>query len=257
MDKNTLLNQYAQDKDTRHFFASALDKLALRDKKNIPSSTGFFSPEERASFTLLLEKIPEQNHQWIGGFPSALRQICYVPASWEDEPLPPLHAIEGTCHSSIGHRDVLGSLMGLGLSRRKIGDILVEDNRCFVLVLAETSPLLLSQWEGVGRQNISLSQISLTDLPQPEQKTKEIFSTVASLRLDSLVATGFSLSRGKATTAIASGKVMLNHRPCQKNDQILQEGDLLTCRGLGNCSLTEVKGPSKKGRILVTLQRFI
>ena len=76
-------------------------------------------------------------------------------------------------------------------------------------------------------------------------------------RLDAVAASGFSLSRGKAADLIASGRVQLNHRECVKPDHAVAQGDVLSCRGLGKCVLTEVGGPSKKGRILIVLERYV
>ncbi|MFI3254265.1 MAG: YlmH/Sll1252 family protein [Eubacteriales bacterium] len=256
MDKSQLLNQYSRDKESRMLFASALDKYSLTAQKNIPSSTAFFSPEEQGDFSLLLEKIGNQNCRWWGGYEGATRKICSFLPDWQEEMEEvPLVFLEGTCHNSLGHRDVLGSLMGLGLSRRKMGDILILDHRCQVVVLEETASLILSQWESVGRQSISLKEIPLLEVP--EINTKEILSTVASLRLDAMVATGFSLSRAKAVGLISGGKVFVNHRECSKADFLVGQGDLLTCRGLGNCKVEEVRGQSKKGRTVVVMGRYV
>lgn len=265
MDKSQLLNQYAPDKETRQFFAQSLDKWSLAEQRNVFAYTGFFTQEEQADFSALLEKIPWAQGIWTGGFSGALRQICCFLPSWQAdsgegaEDLAPqaLTCIRGKCYGEIGHRDVLGSLMGLGLDRRKLGDILVLENQCQLILLQETASLLLSQWDSVGRQKISLAEISLTEIEVPEQKTKEIHSTVASLRVDSMVATAFSFSRSKAVSLVTAGKVFVNHRECGKGDLLLKQGDLLSCRGFGNCLLAEVGGQSKKGRTVVRLLRYV
>ena len=76
-------------------------------------------------------------------------------------------------------------------------------------------------------------------------------------RLDAVSASGFSLSRGKAADLISSGKVQLNHQECLKPDRPVAEGDVISCRGLGKCVVKEVGGPSKKGRIMIGLERYI
>ena len=97
----------------------------------------------------------------------------------------------------------------------------------------------------------------LDRLEPPAVETRTIRDTVSSLRLDAVAASGFSLSRGKAADLIASGRVQLNHRECVKPDHAVAQGDVLSCRGLGKCVLTEVGGPSKKGRILIVLERYV
>ena len=78
-----------------------------------------------------------------------------------------------------------------------------------------------------------------------------------SLRLDAVMATGFSLSRGKAADVISAGRVEVNHALCLKSDRTVTQGDVLTCRGLGKCVLTEVNGLSKKGRVMIVMERYL
>lgn len=97
----------------------------------------------------------------------------------------------------------------------------------------------------------------LAELQPPEQKTKTIRDTVATLRLDAVAAAGFSLSRSKMSALIASKKLTLNGRECDKPDLIVEEGAVLSCRGLGKCVLREVTGTSKKGRIMIVVERYL
>ena len=99
--------------------------------------------------------------------------------------------------------------------------------------------------------------LPLAQLTPPQEKTKEIRDTVSSLRLDSVLAVGFSLSRGKAAEAVTSGRVQVNWTDCQKPDRPVAQGDTLILRGLGKCVLEEVGHQTKKGRVFVTLKRYL
>ena len=37
----------------------------------------------------------------------------------------------------------------------------------------------------------------------------------------------------------------------------VEEGDVITCRGLGKCVVKEVPGQSRKGRTMLVLERYI
>ena len=80
---------------------------------------------------------------------------------------------------------------------------------------------------------------------------------MAALRLDAVLASGFSLARGKAADAITGGRVTLNHRECVKPDRPVAEGDVLTCRGLGKCVVKTVGGQSRKGRVIIEIERYL
>ena len=88
-------------------------------------------------------------------------------------------------------------------------------------------------------------------------ETRTIRDTVSSLRLDAVAASGFSISRSKMADLISSKKLMLNGRECDKPDRPVGEGDVLVCRGLGKCVLSTISGPSKKGRIMIVIERYI
>ena len=160
--------------------------------------------------------------------------------------------------AKLTHRDILGALMGLGLTRAALGDILLpRPGLCQVVALRDSLPILLSQWEGAGRWKASLSELPLDKLSPSPPQVKTIRDTVAAPRLDAVAAAGFSLSRSKAAALIASGKVSLNHRECLKADRQVAQGDVITCRGLGKCVVKEVPGQSKKGRTMLVLERYI
>ncbi len=266
MNKKELLDRCARSGEERILLARVLDKLELAQNRGVPAHTPFLSPGQQASVTDLLNAWGRPRHLFWGGYPDSERQVCLFLADWQEEdgllagPDGPLAALEAKfpADAALTHRDILGSLMGLGITREAVGDILLpQPQLCQVVVLREALPILLSQWEGAGRYKVSLSEIPPDRLtPRPAQ-VKTIRDTVATPRLDAVLAAGFSLSRSKAAALIAAGKVSLNHRECLKSDRAVAEGDTLTCRGLGKCVVKEVPGQSKKGRTMLVLERYV
>lgn len=266
MTKKELLDRCARSGEERILLARVLDKLEQAQNRGIPAHTPFLSPGEQASVSDLLNAWGHPRHLYWGGFADAERRICAFLPDWQEEedftadPDGALTAVEAVFppNATLSHRDILGALMGLGLTREKLGDILLpEENRCQVLVLREAAPILLSQWEGAGRWKLSAREIPLSDLAPKPAQVKTIRDTVATPRLDAVLASAFSLSRSKASAYIAAGKVAINHRECLKSDKAVEEGDILTCRGLGKCVVKEVPGQSRKGRTMLVLERYI
>ena len=242
------------------------EALELARQRNIPACTGFLSPQERASVENLLNTCGHPRHLFFGGYEGAERTVCAFLPDWQeaedwqgDGESCPVRALRCTWSGGqkLTHRDFLGSILGLGLDREKVGDLLVGDGRCDVLALEEVADFLVFHMEQAGRVKLKCSLLPLDRLEPPAVETRTIRDTVSSLRLDAVAASGFSLSRGKAADLIASGRVQLNHRECVKPDHAVAQGDVLSCRGLGKCVLTEVGGPSKKGRILIVLERYV
>ena len=266
MTKKELLDRCARDGEERVLLARVLDKLDQAQSRGVPAHTQFLSPAEQACVSNLLEAWGRPRHLFWGGWPDAERRLCAFLPDWQGEedfladPEGPLAALEAKfpAAASLGHRDILGALMGLGITREKLGDFLFPaPGLCQIVLLREALPILLSQWGEAGRWKVTLREVPLDQLsPQPAQ-VKTIRDTVATPRLDAVVAAGFSLSRSKAAALISSGRVSLNHRECLKGDRQVSEGDVLTCRGLGKCVVKEIPGQSKKGRAMLVMERYV
>ena len=55
----------------------------------------------------------------------------------------------------LSHRDILGSLMGMGIVREKVGDILVSPESADLIVLDTVADFLLSSWNSAGRAKLT------------------------------------------------------------------------------------------------------
>ena len=266
MNKKELLDRCARSGEERVLLARALDKLELAQSRGVPAHTPFLSPGEGASVADLLNAWGRPRHLFWGGYEGAERTVCAFLPDWQEEedflsdPEGPLTVVEGTFprDAQPGHRDILGALMGLGLTREKLGDILLpEPGKCQVVVLREAAPILLSQWESAGRWKVSLKETPLSQLAPKPAQVKTIRDTVATPRLDAVAASAFSLSRSRAADLISSGRVQLIYRECVKPDRTVEEGDTISCRGLGKCKVKKLGGLSKKGRVMVELERCL
>ena len=262
MDKTTLIARAAQEPEDRLLLARVLDKYEQCQRKNIPAATPFLSPREQAmAQSLLAAAGVRDGFLSDGGYQEAERKILVFLPDWADAPpeeeLAFLRASFRGPDSSLTHRDILGSLMGLGVERDRLGDILVSAHSADIVAAASLRDFFLREWGEAGRVRLTVTEIGREDLEVPQAQVKTVRDTVSSLRLDAVAASGFSLSRGKAADLIASGRFQLNHRACVKPDRAVAQGDVLTCRGLGKCVVKEVGGPSKKGRTMLVLERYV
>lgn len=152
------------------------------------------------------------------------------------------------------HRDFLGSLMSLGIKRELVGDILVGEGRTAVFVIVSALPLV-KEISKIGRVGVKVTE-DFTDCDIPMQSYDEINSTVASLRLDSVVATAFRLSREKACELIRTKGVCQNRVMCFSPAERVCKGEKFSVRGFGKFELSEIGGLSKKDRIFITIKKY-
>ncbi len=256
MDRKNI-GKIAENPEDKLLLAKLWDKIQAGLGKNIPAHTGFLSPRE-LQLAGFLFGIQEGLHI-LGGYPDAERKMyVYLPeycSIEEDVPIACLRAsfYRDECPT---HRDFLGALMGCGISRESVGDILVGETSCDFFVTEEIAPYLLENFESAGRVSLKLSQIPPAEVSLPEQKFSEIRDTLSSLRLDSLLSAGFRISRGTACDCIAAGKAAIDGLVCEKPDKTVFQGAKLSIRGLGKIKLSQVGCITKKGRIPVIIHRY-
>ena len=241
--------------------AQLWDKMQAGMKKNIFSCSHFLTLREQELARCFFGK--EEGLVFFGGFSDAERKkLCFLPDYldeaylWEDGPVVCLRA-EYYAGDSLNHRDFLGALMGMGISRESVGDICVSEGKCDFFVSREISRFLTESFQNAGRTYLHVKQVPLREAEIPAAHTKEIRDTVSSVRLDSIVSSGFRISRGQAALAIRGGKAMVDGLPCEKPDKILSEGNTVSVRGMGKIRLEKIGDQTRKGRIAVTISRYV
>lgn len=234
-----------------------LTELAMRaQNRGIAVTTRFLSPEE-GQFALGIGKKAGAEATLFGGFEGAERCLCcyyengceprfpigFVQVKWADRGKAP------------GHRDLLGSVLALGMDRSFVGDIAFHESGAVIVATPEMAGLIADSLLSAG--SISVRCTLTEEMPEAKRdEGKTLTDTVASLRLDNVLASGLRTGRSKATAWIEAGKVYVNHDLCERPDKTIKQGDLLSVRGAGRMKLETVSPPTKKGRIPITLAIF-
>ena len=122
---------------------------------------------------------------------------------------------------------------------------------------AELAPYLLDNLTSAGRAHLTLTRIAPSQADRPPQALQELRVTVSSPRLDSVIWPHSIWSRGSAADAVAAGRVNLNDLPCLKPDRAVQENDTVSVRGLGKLRVLALGGLTKKGRLALTLGKYL
>ena len=261
MDRNHI-EKIAHNPEDKLLLAKLWDKINAGIRKNIPAHTPFLSPRELDMANYLFGQ-PDGLYAF-GGYQDAERKmLIYLPeyleenALWEEDS--PCVCLRASFYQedSPNHRDFLGALMGAGISRETVGDICVGKSSCDFFVTAEIAPYILQNFTSAGRAKLHLEQIPLPQANIPEPEVKELKDTMASLRLDSVIASGFRIGRSLAAQYVNAGKAAIDGLPCEKPDKTVSEGAKISVRGLGKIKLHAVNGKTKKDRISVVIYRYV
>ncbi|ABZ84650.1 conserved hypothetical protein [Heliomicrobium modesticaldum Ice1] len=153
----------------------------------------------------------------------------------------------------IGHRDYLGALLGLGIRREKVGDLKRTERGCAVVLDCDVARYVEAQWRQVRQSALTVRVIDDGTVHAFIDEGEERTITVASLRLDALIAAIWHLSRSRADEVIGRGLLKVNGLEMTDGSKSADEGDILSLRGFGRAILRAVGGETRKGRIRLTV----
>ncbi len=156
----------------------------------------------------------------------------------------------------LSHRDYLGALLNLGIERSKLGDILITEDEAMVFVHNDMCDFISEELTRVRHTMVRVTRKERigTDY-RPDYE--EIRGTVASVRLDSLLPLAFSSSRTKLSGLIEGAKVFVNGRLVTSNGYQVQEGDIISVRGMGKFRYEGAGQRTRKNRIYVVIHKYV
>lgn len=243
--------RYWQDQEMSLLAARILDKCDLAVHMQAIQVTPFIPQAMKEWMETFLTR---HNLSYLaeGGFPEAERvRLAIAPSRFklvaEDAQVTVVWAFSVKQAERPEHRQVLGSLMSMGLKREVIGDIRHGQNGVYVAATKEIAAFLVDNWNGIGKTIIDAVYPDGELRLEPDQG-EVLRITVASPRLDAVLAEGFGVSRTLAQNWISQGKVKRNDLAVLKNETEVRIGDTISCRGQGRLNFGEAK-PTRKGRI--------
>lgn len=161
------------------------------------------------------------------------------------------------CFTKASHRDFMGAVLNAGISRQKIGDIIVQENSgAHVIVHEDIAPFLQTAVTSVRSVKVVIEIAPTSELNIPPKRVKEVQSVESSMRLDAVVSAGFNLSRSKLADMTRSGLVSLNYKEMRSPAKSVKTGDIVSVRGVGKLEIGECSTTSK-GRFRVTMKKFV
>lgn len=252
MNKEDILKKFS-DKDSKFDASKVLDCYNLSKKADCQSVSDFLTPVFLTSILEVFEKelgIYDIN-TW-GGFESAERRcIIFNKNDYGYFDIDVLKlSINTKFNKALEHRAVLGSILGLGITRNKIGDIIFENDDCYVFVKSDISNYIQFNLEYVGRTKVKVEVSEYTPVGDSicsELKT----TTVSSLRVDTIISNITNYSRSEVKKLFEKELILVNWRVCNNTSYTVKEGDTITIRKYGRIKLENIKGFSKKGKYII------
>lgn len=253
---------HLRDGDERALGARIVDAAEAALSREQPVATDFLDPAAQRVAEGILASIPDVSYKAFGGYVRAERRRYSVYPHYflTELVVDPVGALEIEVAGGAGtlsHRDVLGAILGTGLTREKVGDILMTPKGAQAIVAVEVMPFLELHLTQVGRERVAVRPIDLERLEVEPEQVKEIRATVASMRLDAVASSGFGMSRSKMVREIKAERLKVNWQPVTNPARAVEVGDVISMRGRGRVIVEAVSGTTRKGRTGLILKRLI
>lgn len=156
----------------------------------------------------------------------------------------------------LGHRDVLGALMNLGIERETIGDIVFQEKNAYVFVTDKIADYILENVDKIRHTNVSVKKIQTLPAVLQVRKERQQIS-VASMRIDVIIAKSYNLSRNTVLEYMREKKVFCNGRVCENPDTKVKTEDILVLRGFGKMQVAGELYQNKKGKLVVEIEKYV
>ena len=261
MEKLKLTN-HIRDIDLKNKMFKVIDKANSCLKNYDVKQTDFFNPYEVKNAISILNSNSDIKYTVDGGYNSAERSLIFIyPYYMEYEEIENglrFIQVEGNFKfKSVSHKDYLGAIMNLGITREKIGDIIIHDNLCQIVVSNDICDFIIMNLNKVSRNNVRTFEISKADVLESAQNYKDISFTVSSDRLDCVISGIYNISRQESMKYINGERVHVDYEKILTPSKEIKSQSLISVRGKGRAIVVQVGDVTKKGRIKIEAKLII
>lgn len=245
------------NQNNRLLIAKIEDKIRISKTQNKITNSEFLNEYQIANIEKELVKLKQKEYFFFGGYREAVRKILVIYPEKLDKNVVLKNIndivvaikveLPNEIQGILKHKDYLGTIMSFGLTRERIGDIIVYEKQAYIVVLKENSEYIKNELKQEKR--FKKAKIEIIDVSKIESKAIEfetINISVNSLRLDNIISEILKTSRKIAQEQIEQEKVFINYTAETKSTKNLKENDILVIRGKGKYIIEKFLGKNKK-----------
>jgi RNA-binding protein YlmH len=251
-----------KDKEEQILRKRFIELARTADNRGFQTYTDFLNLNEISIFYSIKHELPKVNYYLFGGYTGAERKVLCFYADTDVKAFSDyitcirMLPLNKKFSDDLNHRDFLGALMNLGIERSLLGDILVKEKEGFVFCKAAISEFIVDNLTKIRHTNIRC-EILTEEAPEIQPDFNEIKGSVSSVRLDAIIALAFHTSRNSILGLISGGKVFVDGRLVESNSYQLKEEETVSVRGFGKFIYKGMENQTKKGRLFVSILKYI
>lgn len=269
MNRQEILNKYENEED-RLLISKVFDKIEFVQKKNSVENTDFLDMRQRGIVEKILKSISYANYEIYGGYENAERtmlllypeklETVFANCQYDYNNMLQVIRIKlpNELRGKYTHRDYLGAVIKVGVRREKVGDILVSIDGADIIANKEIIEYLKTSLGELTRFSKSIIEIlPIQELYIAPTKTEILNIIIPSMRADSIVSELIKTSRSKVIEIINQERVFVNCEVVTKNSKMLKENDNITVRGKGKFKINKILNTTKKGNLVLEVEKYI
>ena len=253
--------------DEKLFYAKIDDKIKLSKTRNKIVYTDFLYETEISKAEKYLKLIKFDKYIFSGGYSEAERKalIIYPEKLTEEMAIKNLENIfsiiriilPNNLKETYLHKDFLGGIMKLGVSRDKIGDIIIDKDGADIVVFKENELYFSENLKLLTRfRKSNIDIVNIKNVKKKMMKFEDIQIIISSMRLDSFVSEIAKTSRSKACELIEEGRVLVNHEDVFKASKDIKISDIITIRGKGKYIVDSFIRNTRNDRLVVKVKKY-
>ncbi|WP_148629546.1 RNA-binding protein [Bacillus sp. E214] len=239
--------------EEREFIDQVLGWIDQVQEQYAPKLTDFLDPRESEIVRMLIGTNGDVLVSFFGGSEAAERQRAllypdYYEPQIEDYELTIYELFYSAKFTTLKHRQILGTLMSVGLKREKFGDIWIEGERVQFVVAKDVASYLEMNISKMGNAGVKFQEIPADQAMTVTEQWKECQVTVSSMRIDTILSAIANISRQKSQTLVQQGRVKVNWKQVDNPSYEIRESDVLSTRGIGRMKIFSIEGKTKKDK---------
>ena len=239
--------------EERQFIDQVLGWIDQVQMQYVPRLTDFLDPRELEITRMLVGTTGDVRVSFFGGSQEAERKRAFIYPDYyepqiEDYELTIYELSYSAKFTTLKHRQILGTLMSVGLKREKFGDIWIEGDRVQFVVAKEVASYLEMNISKMGKAGVKFHEVHAEQVMQVTEQWKESQVTVSSMRLDTVLSALANISRQKSQMLVQQGRVKVNWKLVENPSYEIRESDVLSTRGIGRMKIFSIEGKTKKDK---------
>ncbi|MDQ0350537.1 RNA-binding protein YlmH [Alkalibacillus filiformis] len=238
------------------FIDQVLDWKDQVERNYVPVVSDFLDPREQLIFKSIIGQDENLQLSFNGGYEYAERKRAllapfYETINFKDFNISILQGTYASKFVSLSHRDLLGTIMSLGLHRKKLGDLVVKDGQFQIICDQDLALYLKMNVEKIKNTRITLKEVDEANVLKPVHHWQDQEGTVSSTRLDVVLKEIYQISRQKAQTYIEKEAVKVNYRIVNNPSFQLESGDLISLKSYGRSKIVDLLGETRKNKVRI------